>query len=43
VDAPNEEWVVVWSGVAAGEEHMEEVDWVLDESPTGFFRAWVMP
>jgi hypothetical protein len=43
VDAPGEEWVEIWSGVAADEDQVEEIDWVLDESPAGFFRVWAMP
>ena len=41
VDATN--YVEVLSGPAPGTNAVEDVDWVLDESPTGFFRVKAFP
>ena len=41
VDATN--YVEVAAGAASSTEKVEEVDWVLDESPTGFFRVKAFP
>ena len=40
-DATN--YVEVLSGAAPGSQMVEDVDWVLDESPTGFFRVKAFP
>ncbi len=41
VDATN--YVEVAAGAASSTEKVEEVDWVLDESPMGFFRVKAFP
>ncbi|NCA81875.1 MAG: hypothetical protein EOM72_03930 [Opitutae bacterium] len=43
VDAAGGDYVDVWADPAPGAEKVEDVDWVMDESPTGFFRVKAFP
>lgn len=43
VDAAGEDYVDVWADPAPGAEKVEDVDWVMEESPAGFFRVKAFP